>query len=325
MRCLLFFLFGFLASCQTSNTQFALIGDNPYQDYNFPKYERLIDDINSRTLQWVLHVGDMKAGGANCSDENLKAIKRINQRFEAPFIVTPGDNDWFDCARQSAGAFDRRERLDRLREIFFSNDLEMNVIRQADGGEHTEYVENLLWIKDEIVYGTVHLVGVTGREGGLDIHNEVMLAGVDWLEKIFGEAERVNAKGIFIATQADLYPLTVEPHLAGAICPRCPLVRPYYETFHEALIENLRRFDKPVVLAVGDTHIFRVDKPIYDNGKLIEHFTRVETFGEDQVHWVRVTVDIRSREVFSFHQEIIPENRGVGWAAGDRELLRGDL
>ena len=102
-------------------------------------------------------------------------------------------------------------------------------------------------------------------------------------------------------------------------------MRPYYETFHEALIENLRRFDKPVVLAVGDTHIFRVDKPIYDNGKLIEHFTRVEAFGEDQVHWVRVTVDIRSREVFSFHQEIIPENRGVGWAAGDRELLRGDL
>ena len=138
MRCLLFFLIGFLASCQTSNTQFALIGDNPYQDYNFPKYERLIDDINSRTLQWVLHVGDMKAGGATCSDENLKAIKRINQRFEAPFIVTPGDNDWFDCARQSAGAFDRRERLDMLREIFFSNDLEMNVIRQADGGEHTE-------------------------------------------------------------------------------------------------------------------------------------------------------------------------------------------
>ena len=325
MRCSLFFLFVLVAGCQTQNTQFALIGDNPYQDYNFPKYERMIDDINSRNPQWVIHVGDMKSGGTECSDENLIAIKQINQRFKAPFIVTPGDNDWFDCSRESAGAYDRRERLNRLREIFFSNDSGMEVMRQADAGAHTQYVENLVWAKDQVVYGTVHLVGITGREGGVNIHNEIMLAGTDWLAKIFAEADRVDAKGVFIATQADLYPLTAEPHALRAVCPHCPLVRPFYEIFHEALLENLRNFDKPVVLAVGDTHIFRVDKPIYDNGKLVEHFTRVETFGEGQVHWVRVMVDTGSREVFSFHQEIIPENKGVGWAAGDKEIRRGNL
>ena len=325
MRRWFFLLFGLVAGCHNQNTQFALIGDNPYQDYNFPKYERLIDDINSRNLHWVVHVGDMKGGGSNCADANLQAINRINQRFELPFLVTPGDNDWFDCARESAGGYDRRERLNRLREIFYSNDLGMEVVRQADGDLHSQYVENLVWMKDQVVYGTVHLVGITGREGGVDIHNEVMLAGVDWLAKIFAEADRIGAKGIFIATQADLYPLTAEPRALRAVCPRCSLVRPFYETFHEALLENLRGFDKPVVLAVGDTHIFRVDKPVYDNGKLVEHFTRVETFGEDQVHWVRVMVDTGSREVFSFHQEIIPENKGVGWAAGDEEVRRGNL
>ena len=46
-----------------------------------------------------------------------------------------------------------------------------------------------------------------------------------------------------------------------------------------------REFENPIILAVGDTHIFRVDKPLYDGDDLVEHFTRVEGFGEDNIHW----------------------------------------
>jgi hypothetical protein len=64
-----------------------------------------------------------------------------------------------------------------------------------------------------------------------------------------------------------------------------------------------------VVLAVGDTHVFRVDKPLLStSGTVIQNFTRVEVFGNPQVHWVRVKVDTATREIFSFQQEIIPEN-----------------
>ena len=63
-------------------------------------------------------------------------------------------------------------------------------------------------------------------------------------------------------------------------------------------------------MAMGDTHVFRVDKPLYDGEQLVEHFTRVETFGEDQVHWVRVVVKPETKQVFHIHQEIIPENTG---------------
>ena len=71
-------------------------------------------------------------------------------------------------------------------------------------------------------------------------------------------------------------------------------------------------FSRPVVLAVGDTHVFRVDKPLYstDSGLLVENFTRVEPFGSPYAHWVRVRVDPRERELFSFHQEIV-EDREV--------------
>lgn len=66
---------------------------------------------------------------------------------------------------------------------------------------------------------------------------------------------------------------------------------------------------KPVVLAHGDSHYFRVDKPRLLNTAFLPNFTRVETFGSANVHWIRVQVDPRSEEVFRFEPEIITGNR----------------
>jgi hypothetical protein len=41
---------------------------------------------------------------------------------------------------------------------------------------------------------------------------------------------------------------------------------------------------------------------------LIENFTRLETFGSPNVHWVKVTVDPSSRDVFAVHQMIVKGN-----------------
>jgi hypothetical protein len=52
-------------------------------------------------------------------------------------------------------------------------------------------------------------------------------------------------------------------------------------------------------------------------GRRLENFTRVETFGDNQangnndVHWVKVVVDARSRDVFTFQPQIVPANRTV--------------
>jgi hypothetical protein len=50
-------------------------------------------------------------------------------------------------------------------------------------------------------------------------------------------------------------------------------------------------------------------------GRRLEDFTRVETFGDDagngtnDVQWLRVDVDPRSREVLSYQAQIVPANR----------------
>jgi hypothetical protein len=75
-------------------------------------------------------------------------------------------------------------------------------------------------------------------------------------------------------------------------------------------------FRRPVAYVHGDSHYFRVDKPFLDaQGRRLENFTRVETFGDNQgngdndVHWIKVNVDAGSREVFSLQPQIVPRNR----------------
>jgi hypothetical protein len=41
---------------------------------------------------------------------------------------------------------------------------------------------------------------------------------------------------------------------------------------------------------------------------LFENFTRIETFGWPDTHWVRVTVDPANPQLFRFKAEIVPEN-----------------
>jgi len=82
------------------------------------------------------------------------------------------------------------------------------------------------------------------------------------------------------------------------------------------LREEVITFRKPVAYVHGDSHYFRVDKPFLDaQGRRLENFTRVETFGDNQangnndVHWLKVNIDANSREVFSYEPQIVPANR----------------
>jgi len=89
-----------------------------------------------------------------------------------------------------------------------------------------------------------------------------------------------------------------------------------FQEFLVALRDEVIAFRKPVAYVHGDSHYFRVDKPFQDSaGRRLENFTRVETFGNNQangnndVNWIKVEVDPRSREVFGYQPQIVPGNR----------------
>jgi hypothetical protein len=43
--------------------------------------------------------------------------------------------------------------------------------------------------------------------------------------------------------------------------------------------------------------------------RFFEHFTRIETFGDPDTHWVRITIDPSKPELFTIEPEIVPENK----------------
>jgi hypothetical protein len=65
---------------------------------------------------------------------------------------------------------------------------------------------------------------------------------------------------------------------------------------------------KPVICIHGDSHYYRIDKPLKDiSGKTFMHFTRMEVFGSPNVAGVTVTVDPKDSEVFSFRPYYLRE------------------
>ncbi len=293
--------------------EFALVGDNPYSSATYDNYIRLIEQVNSQTdIQWVIHLGDVKGGGQSCSDEELESRFELNQRFNPAYVITPGDNDWLDCKRADAGGFNEYERLDAFRRLFYptpgfsTGGRPMPVSQQSEGAEFSEFVENMMWQREGVVFATVHTVALTvAATDPLQLQRR-NAAATAWIEAAFERAKQIDAKGVFLAMQADPWIVFGLPALTRRVCATCLEPRATLEWLYPVLREQSLAFDKPVVLAVGDTHIFRVDKPLYtESNQLVENFTRVEVFGNPLVHWVNVLVEPDKPWVFSFRQQLL--------------------
>lgn len=294
---------------KNSHFSFALIGDTPYFPEDDARFDRLISEINgSADVQWVLHAGDIKSGSTPCSDAYLAGRLAKFQEFERPFILTPGDNEWTDCHREAAGGFQPLERLEKLRTLFFSSPGRslgtptLQIETQASQAGYEEFPENTRWEKAGVVFCAIHIVGsenamlpFNGRTAADDEEAERrMAAALLWVKEAFEKAHQMGSPGVFLMIHAN--PNWDNRSATSVFAP-----------FLDVLQAEAIRFGKPVVLAHGDSHYFRIDKPLVvkQTGKRIANFTRVETFGASDVHWLRVTVDPEDVNVFSFRQQIV--------------------
>ena len=142
----------------------------------------------------------------------------------------------------------------------------------------------------------------------------------EWLRETFAHAAARDSAAIMLITQAN-------PGWDQSDPTRAPLRDPRtlaqtdglpdgFRAYLTALRAEVIAFRKPVAYIHGDSHYFRVDKPFLDSaGRRLENFTRVETFGNNpangtnDVQWVKVVVDVKSHEVFSYEPQIVPGNR----------------
>jgi hypothetical protein len=290
--------------------EFALIGDLPYSPEQEAKFPNLIADINQSPAAFVIHDGDIKSGGSLCDDATFVSRKQLFDNFAMPFILIYGDNDWTDCHRQ--GNYNPIERLAKLREIFNQGNQSqgkrtLTLTRQSENPEFAKYRENVRWNYHGIMFFGINMPGSNnnlGRnaEGDLE-YADRNSANLAWIKASFALASRNNSKGIMLIAQAN----------PGFELDRTDKRITGYNDFITTLETETRKFKGQVVFVHGDTHYFRIDKPLprfTDETQLprLKNFTRVETFGSPNVHWLRALYDPKNPNVFEFKQQIVPEN-----------------
>lgn len=287
---------------------FGLIGDLPYdakaEAVDFPN---LLNDLNRAKLAFVIHDGDIKSGSTPCTDAVFQKRFDQFQTSQHPLIYVLGDNEWCDCKRAAAGAMDPLERLGKLRSLFCAGAASLGartlpLERQAEGEDvrFREFRENVRWEHRSVMFAGFNLPGGGNNFGEPDypLRNAANLA---WLRGTFARAASADRLGLVLVIQAN----------PGFEIVSTNAVRRGFNEFLDLLQQETARFARPVLLVHGDSHYFRIDKPLMHptTRRRMEHFTRVETFGHPDAHWVRVTVDPADPHLFQFRAQIVEANR----------------
>jgi len=318
------------AQAQTTTAfSFVAIGDMPYgqRDIVYPKYKSLIGAINAAKPDFTIHVGDFKSGNSNCSNDEFQHQFEFMNMFETAMIYTPGDNEWTDCHRKSNGPFDPIERLGMIREMFFSEPQSLGMkpvtlerqsetmpaFKTTDG---KGYVENARWTRNGVMFVTAHIVGSNNNFEPRDVRAIAEFqardaANVAWIKDSFAKAQTAGAPAFVFAIQAN-------PFILASATTSFPGHSGFAKSIGETFVPLARDFAKPVLFVHGDSHVFRIDQPFKKSPtEVIENITRLEVFGEFQMHAVQVTVDpARGTDLWSFRPIFNPAGRPqVGHAA----------
>jgi hypothetical protein len=131
-------------------------------------------------------------------------------------------------------------------------------------------------------------------------------ANIAWLEQSFQKAKDTKARGVVVVVQGDPgfdlpeteeFDESAQPGVSG------------YRNFMSQLAKQTAAFSGEVLFVHGDTHSFKLDKPLHSPGKVLTNFTRVETFGSPNLHWVQVTVDPKAEHLFTVRPVMVTAPR----------------
>ena len=241
------------------SSRFVVLGDMPY---NLDEKAMLTGPdgslfkaIHSSEADWLIHIGDIKAGGRACSDQRLLASRdQIKALLPKRVAYTPGDNEWTDCDR--FGQYEL-ERLAFIRKHFTGQTSGVHPITtslvQQNGTP-----ENIRWEQGDIGFINAHIPGSNfGRNEILSGHGPTVIAYAverekqlsEWLDLSFEAFHHKRA--IILSFHADIFTLAGKPR------PSCTAEKPDrcdgYKPIRKQLKSLVKHFNKPVLLVHGDT------------------------------------------------------------------------
>jgi hypothetical protein len=276
--------------------RFFAVGDLPYFPAETDQLRDLFDMAVAEGTPFLIHVGDIKAGSASCTDANLSEIAGLFRAQPVPVVYTPGDNEWTDCHRKGAGAEDPRARLARVREVFYDDPgvlrLDRLGVMRGEDADGRAYPENYAFMHEGVLFVALHVVGSNNgyRPGDAATVAEFEArdrANVGFLRSAADLANARNAIAVVLMFHAN---------------PLFEKVRPAqgFVGLRRALVDLMDAYPGPVLVVHGDTHRFKHDRPLIDprTGRPFERFVRTEVPGSPVVGGLWISVDPMADESF---------------------------
>lgn len=284
--------------------RFVAMGCLPYGPENLPKFDRLLAAAAAAEPAFLVHLGDILSGSSRCDDAIYADIRRRLDQAAVPVVYTPGDNEWTDCHRQG---MDPLERLAHLRRVFFDRPgrtlgrRRFDVVSQGlTDPAFAPYVENARFVLGGVVFATLHVVGsdnnLSDDPAPAAEHAARTAANLAWLEAAFAEAGRIDAPGLVLFWQADVFETAARSGGRG------------FATTLARLSALAASFARPVLVVHADGHRFHWRRLVDELGRDVPHLQFLQVMGAGDIHGVEVTVDPGRPGLFGAAPLIVPDN-----------------
>lgn len=268
----------------TAALAFALIGDLPYGPADESRLSAMLAATDAEPLAFVLHVGDIKASRESCDDALYDRRIALLERSAHPLVLLPGDNEWVDCPKGDTPR-EPLERLDALRRRVWSRPGPLGAggtaaVAALAFERQPGQPENVRWVAGGVRFVAAHVIGSDNGRAGFAGAGASFAArnarNREWLLETIELARRERAQALVVAFHAhpDWLPST----------------RSGFRDWIDVLRQAADAFPRPILLLHGDSHRFRVDRPLRDaTGRPYGHVTRIESFGWPFTsQWVRI-------------------------------------
>ncbi|CAB3789603.1 hypothetical protein LMG28688_02923 [Paraburkholderia caffeinitolerans] len=286
--------------------------------------QRLIDAIGrDPQLSFAVYDGNLKGPRETCTDRLYDRRRALLDASRVPLVFVPGQRDWSTCGGSGAGGYDPVERLDFLRQNFFTdtNSLgqsPLTLTRESEVSRFRPYRENTRWQLGDTVFialnapdGNNHYLNAGGRNGEFE---DRVIANGFWLEHAAEFARRRNARAIVIFMQGNAMPEQYEhqERFAWLRFRRTP--RDGYTELRRSLTKLAETFRGPVILVQPETtklaRGFTIDQPLRnEKGIRIANVTRIAFSLHDPLtQWLQIDADMARRTPLRVSVHEVPKH-----------------
>ncbi len=206
------------------------MGDVPYSPSESVLLEKQIAEIGPDT-EFVVHVGDIKAGAAPCEEKTYEEVARTLRQCAQPVLIVPGDNEWNDCGNITPDEAWRlwESHLLRLEQRWVHG---FRVFRQLAREENFAFVHNgVLFVGVNLVGGRIH-----------DAHEwkRRQVEDLEWTRRNLRRHRGAVSSAVIF----------------GHATPT-----PNHELYFVGFEREAKRFAKPILYLHGDGHRWVHDRP----------------------------------------------------------------